>query len=154
MTDANITIRTTTPSDVDNVMAIAENLAHAPKWGRETYESALDPANRPRRVALVAGGPGQVLIGFAISLLVGPEAELETICVARNWQRRGAGRELLCSLLTALQREGVTKVLLEVRTSNWAAQQLYRSCGFQEIGQRPDYYADPKEDAVLMQRAL
>jgi [ribosomal protein S18]-alanine N-acetyltransferase len=155
MTDAKITIRPMTLGDVDDVMAIAESLAHAPRWRREAYEAAaLDSARWPRRVALAAEDAGQVVMGFAISLLVGHEAELETICVAGNWQRKGAGRELLSTLLEVLRREQVTKVSLEVRTSNWAAQRLYRSCGFEETGRRPDYYADPKEDAVIMQRAL
>lgn len=154
MTNVKVSIRPMGQGDVDRVMAIAENLAHAPRWTREAYESALNLASEPRRIALVAEEVGQTVIGFAISLLVGPEAELETICVAEDWQRRGAGQQLLNALLQALRRENVTKVLLEVRTSNWAAQQLYRSGGFEEYGKRVGYYIDPKEDAVLLQRAL
>ena len=39
---------------------------------------------------------------------------------------------------------------LEVRASNAAAIQLYESAGFHRAGRRPDYYADPAEDAIVM----
>jgi ribosomal-protein-alanine N-acetyltransferase len=39
---------------------------------------------------------------------------------------------------------------LEVRRSNEAAIQLYRSFGFRTVGVRPNYYADEKEDALVM----
>jgi len=48
----------------------------------------------------------------------------------------------------------VTKVTLEVRVSNVAAQALYGSCGFVQSGRRPGYYADPKEDAIMMSVSL
>jgi tRNA threonylcarbamoyladenosine biosynthesis protein TsaB len=151
--DARVTIRPMTVGDLDRVMEIAGSLAHAPHWPRQAYATALDRTNGPRRVALVAEGPEKV-IGFAISLLVGPEAELETIGVALDWQRQGVGRALLNVLDAALRHAGVTKVLLEVRDSNQQARQFYRSQEFPEIGRRTDYYTDPKEDAVLMGRML
>ena len=45
-------------------------------------------------------------------------------------------------------------LILEVRTSNGAAQGLYRAGGFVECGRRLRYYADPEEDAVLMRMGL
>jgi ribosomal-protein-alanine N-acetyltransferase len=47
----------------------------------------------------------------------------------------------------AAQLEGVT---LEVRTSNTAAQELYRRFGFVPGGIRRNYYADVGEDALIM----
>jgi ribosomal-protein-alanine N-acetyltransferase len=41
-------------------------------------------------------------------------------------------------------------VTLEVRTSNIAAQSLYRKYGFGEAGIRRAYYTDNLEDAVIM----
>ena len=43
---------------------------------------------------------------------------------------------------------------LEVRASNSAAMTLYNEFGFQIVGRRPRYYADNKEDAVLMTHLL
>ena len=40
--------------------------------------------------------------------------------------------------------------MLEVRTSNQAAQTLYQKFGFQVVHRRRKYYIDNKEDALLM----
>ena len=46
------------------------------------------------------------------------------------------------------------KVTLEVREGNEAAINLYTIYGFEKIGVRKDYYFDPHEDAVIMQRPI
>jgi len=43
---------------------------------------------------------------------------------------------------------------LEVRSTNHAAQTLYEKCGFRAIARRPNYYSDPREDAVVMSLVL
>jgi ribosomal-protein-alanine N-acetyltransferase len=144
-----------TAADLDRVIEIAQNLKQAPHWPRSVYLAALDRLAVPRRIALVAEAMGTgAVAGFAVAcLLVGTaplEAELETIAVAANFQRRGVARQLFQALAGELRSAKATAVILEVRTSNTAAQALYRSLGFVEAGRRPRYYADPVEDAVLM----
>jgi len=39
---------------------------------------------------------------------------------------------------------------LEVRESNWVAINLYRKYGFEQKGLRKAYYADNREDALIM----
>jgi ribosomal-protein-alanine N-acetyltransferase len=46
--------------------------------------------------------------------------------------------------------EGLSGVTLEVRASNVAAQELYRRFGFAPGGIRRNYYADLREDALIM----
>jgi ribosomal-protein-alanine N-acetyltransferase len=157
MTGEKWKIRPMRRPDVDQVVALADILPQAPRWAREMYETALDPAGTPRRVALVAQktGPGDEsgageVVGFAIGAAVAFEAELESIGVAPEWQRHGVGRTLLEALLRTLKELGVTKLTLEVRASNDAAQKLYRTLGFEDAGLRRGYYSDPKEDAVVM----
>ena len=41
-------------------------------------------------------------------------------------------------------------IFLEVRESNVAAVELYKSYGFVSTGKRKGYYSNPKEDALLM----
>jgi ribosomal-protein-alanine N-acetyltransferase len=146
-----VEIRRMTAADLDRVLAIAQNLPLAPHWPRSAYLNAIDPASTPRRIALVAGGPqpGSIL-GFAVASLVPPQAELETVAVAPESQRRGLGQYLFQALATELKAAGVADFLLEVRTSNQPALAFYRALGFVKTSLRPSYYADPIEDAVLM----
>ena len=92
--------------------------------------------------------------GFVVARLIVPEAELESIAVAGEFQRRGVARELFAALAEALGRSGVGEIMLEVRAGNEAALRFYRSMGFVEEGRRRGYYADPVEDAVLMRWRL
>ena len=46
--------------------------------------------------------------------------------------------------------QGSPRAHLEVRASNAAAIELYRSFGFVATGARPGYYSDDREDAVIM----
>ena len=39
---------------------------------------------------------------------------------------------------------------LEVRASNYVAQNLYEKVGFRSVGVRRGYYTDNREDAVIM----
>lgn len=150
-----MTIRPMQALDVDQVMEIAESLVQAPRWARPAYETAIRPGTVPRRIALVAEeAQSGWVVGFAVASIVLPEAELETIGVATDRQRRGVGRRLLEQVCWVLGGLEVTKVNLEVRESNRAAQRLYESCGFVQTGHRPDYYADSKEDALIMSRTL
>lgn len=138
-------------ADLNRVMVLAESLRRAPQWSRGVYETALNPQTTPRRIALLAEDAATgILKGFAMARLTPPEAELETIAVAAEFQRRGVARRLIRALTAALRAEAVREVVLEVRVSNEPAQALYGSLGFREMGGRARYYADPVEDAVVM----
>jgi ribosomal-protein-alanine N-acetyltransferase len=144
-------IRRMTASDLDRVLAIAQDLPQAPHWPQSAYLKAIDSESTPRRIALVvAGSQPDSVFGFAIASLLPPQAELETIAVAPESQRHGLGQLLFQALSAELKVAGVDNILLEVRASNRPALAFYRAIGFVKTGLRPGYYADPIEDAVLM----
>ena len=155
MSPATARIRPMALSDLDRVLAIAHSLPAAPHWPLGAYQKALEPDSAPVRLCLIAEEPasGQ-LVGFAVALLLPPEAELEMIAVAAETQRRGLARELFRALAEGLRKESVSEVILEVRASNLPALALYRALGFRQTGCRPRYYADPIEDALLMNLSL
>jgi [ribosomal protein S18]-alanine N-acetyltransferase len=144
-------IRPMAAGDVDHVLEIAGSLPQAPHWPLTAYVRALDSQSSPRRISLVAESPAaRKVIGFAIASLLAGEAELESIAVASDAQRRGLGRQTFRALTIELKKAGAERLTLEVRASNAPALAFYRSLGLIEAGRRPRYYADPVEDAVLM----
>jgi len=146
-----IRIRPMAASDLDRVLEIALSMPEAPHWPRAAYLRALDPESSPRRISLVAESlaAGKVA-GFAVASIVAGQAELESIVVASDAQRRGLGRRIFSTLIHELKKTGAELLVLEVRDSNAAALAFYRSLGFAETGRRSRYYIDPVEDAVLM----
>ncbi len=148
---AQAEIRRMGVADLDQILAIADGLPEAPHWPRSAYLKALDPQATPRRIALVATGAGpDPILGFAVAGLLPPQAELETIAVARANQRMGLGGQLFKGLVAELKAAGVDEVLLEVRCLNHSALVFYEALGFHRAGVRSGYYTDPVEDAVLM----
>jgi ribosomal-protein-alanine N-acetyltransferase len=151
MTD--FAIRRMQLSDIDAVMAIAESLDTAPHWPRSAYETALNPAATPQRVALVAELSGQI-IGFTIASLLPPQAELESIAVSKSQQGYAGGKGLFAALLRELESRQVTEITLEVRSSNETARAFYRSQSLQTCSERKGYYTDTGEGAIIMRRIL
>jgi ribosomal-protein-alanine N-acetyltransferase len=145
-----IEIRAMLPSDIDAVCRIAESVPQAPHWPRNVYATAVDAKRRPARIALVAESMQQAVVAYCIAVVIPSQAELETIAVAAEHQRRGIARRLVSTLLVKLKEISVTEVMLEVRESNSAARGFYAALGFAEAGRRPRYYADPEEDALLL----
>ena len=143
-------IRRMTHDDILSVVGIEQSVHGAPHWPRSHYEEALLVGSPRPRIALVACASGNEPAGFAIANLVAPDAELETIAVAEESQRRGIGRRLLRRLVAELREQGIAVLHLEVRASNLQAIRFYESENFKQIGARRLYYTDPEEDAVLM----
>lgn len=150
---SGLRVRPMQAADVGPVLELANALAEAPHWRPEAYQAALDPANIPVRLALVAELETR-LVGFAVALLVADEAELESIAVAVGARRQGVGRLLLAQLTELAQARNLSRFLLEVRASNQRALGFYQATGWSVCGQRKRYYSDPEEDAVLMERRL
>lgn len=95
-----------------------------------------------------------ILQGFIGYSKVIDEVEITNVAVAEIQQKKGYARQLLRFLLEKEKQAGTYTVFLEVRTSNMAARQLYRSEKFRELGKRKLYYHDPVEDAIIMSTKL
>ena len=80
----------------------------------------------------------------------GNEAHITEIAVREHLRGRGIGELLLIGSLRAALEYGSSVVTLEVRVSNFVAQRLYEKYGFKSAGVRKGYYADNREDAVIM----
>lgn len=90
------------------------------------------------------------IIGFAGMWHVLDEAHVTTIGVLPDYQGRGLGEVLFLAMIDEAIRRNAVWLTLEVRVSNYAAQQLYRKYGFSIQGKRQRYYTDNNEDAYIM----
>ena len=92
---------------------------------------------------------GEDLVGY-VGAKGGVEGDVMTVVVHPTHRGMGIARALVDQLLSRVRSQGMRKVFLEVRESNFAALRLYESHGFSQIGTVPDYYRHPVEDAVTM----
>ncbi len=96
------------------------------------------------------GSGGQLILGFAAVWFLVDEAHLSNIAVHQMHLRQGVGEQLLIAIIELAIENNAQFVTLEVRYSNQAAKAMYKKYDFVEVGIRPRYYTDNKEDAVLM----
>ena len=94
------------------------------------------------------------IVGFSGYWLMGDEVHVSTIAVHPEWRGKHLGELLLLNMLFLAYEHPACLVTLEVRRSNVAAQQLYAKYNFAVVGERPRYYKDTREDAVLMTAEL
>ena len=90
------------------------------------------------------------VIGFAGYWFIIDEAHISTIAVHPHWRGKGVGEVLLRGMIEHALDLNAVEATLEVRAGNTIAQNLYRKFGFEEVGQRKNYYRDNGEDALLM----
>jgi ribosomal-protein-alanine N-acetyltransferase len=141
-------IRTASPRDLDQLPQLdAGSLLQ--DWTAQDYQAYLD---RPGLILVM--DYGNRLLAHAVFQVILPEAELLRIVIAPDQRGQGHGSRFLEACLVWLQSAGVETCFLEVRETNAAALALYRRHAFAEAGRRPDYYANPREDALLMRRSL
>ena len=94
--------------------------------------------------------PRELLVGFAGFWIMLDEAHIIAIAVRQPYRKQRIGEGLLLSVIEIASKLQTRVLTLEVRESNDAARRLYLKYGFRVVGQRPRYYSDNQEDAVLM----
>jgi ribosomal-protein-alanine N-acetyltransferase len=124
-----------------------ESQVYPRPWTLSLFMAEL--ALRTTRVYIVAKVRGSV-VGYAGLMLTGEDGHVTTIAVDPEWQRHGIGARLLLALSRAGIARGCRGLTLEVRTSNDAAQAMYRRFGYVPAGIRKGYYAETNEDALVM----
>lgn len=113
-------------------------------------EKSEKPLRSPASGNEVAPPCRQYVVAFAGLWMMAGEAHIVNIAVRQSFRRRGTGELLLIALIDMAIELEASLILLEVRASNAAAIRLYHKYGFTEIRLRRGYYADNKEDGVVM----
>ena len=169
-------IRRMDAADLDQVREI-DRLSFNIPWPAKAYRYELE--ENPHSLQWVAeinadqfphpaksGEAAKRIVGLIVVWLILDEAHIATLAVhpdlrghgiagapdpAPESQHSGAGGKSiqLCRWTESIRRGAITATL-EVRAGNKIAQKLYNRFGFQVVGERPRYYKDNQEDALIM----
>lgn len=142
-----LVVREAIDADIDTVLRIEQDSFSDP-WARGGFEPLL---RAPHCLFVVAErAPGELVSAYCIARWVEDEAEVLNIAVADEERGQGIGGKLLDHVVAELEEKGVRHIFLDVRDSNTAARELYRSRGFRELSRRTAYYRQPTEDAIVL----
>ena len=127
-----------------------ESLSFGSGWTRESFEQDLQLSWS----RLVVAWLGEELVAFCNYWVVADEVQILNVATHPAHRRRGIARQLLVYIIEQAAQQQIASLTLEVRKGNYAAQALYESLGFLKVGERPRYYSDNQEAAVLMTKMM
>ena len=137
-------------ADVASVIALHKECELEP-WTEEGYLNSL---NDPEFIAITAKLNNK-LVGFVAARLITSEClcEIFNIATTPSQRRKKIGEGLLLELFKLLGGE-IDRIWLEVRESNHPAVSFYEKNGFEIVGKRNNFYRNPEENALLMQKTI
>ncbi|MDT8862397.1 ribosomal protein S18-alanine N-acetyltransferase [Alkalihalobacillus sp. MEB130] len=140
------TVRFMTVDDLDVVLEVERDSFTTP-WDPSIFLNELTTNQFANYLVYEVNGD---IIGYCGLWIVMDEAQVTNVAIRSTYRGQGHGERLLRYVISFLKQMGVLKLSLEVRVSNYVAQNLYRKIGFVEGGIRKNYYADNLEDALVM----
>lgn len=144
--EVRVHIRWMIRRDMPEVLAIESESFEFP-WLEEDFIRCLRQRNC---IGMVAEYDDRV-VGFMIYELNKTRIHVLNFAVASDCRRRDVGTQMLSKLIGKLSAQRRTRIVLEVRETNLAAQLFFRASQFRAVSVLRDYYEDTPEDAYLMQ---
>lgn len=139
-------IVTMEPQHLDGVLRVEESCFSIP-WSRKDFERELyENKLAIYKVALL----DNEVVGYAGMWHVVTEGHITNIAVLEEHRRKGIADALMQEMIKVAEEKEMIGITLEVRMGNIGAQKLYTKYGFRPEGLRKGYYADTKEDAIIM----
>ncbi len=144
--EVRIHIRWMIRRDMVEALAIEAESFEFP-WSEEDFIRCLRQRNC---IGMVAELDDRV-VGFMIYELHKNRLHVLNFAVAGRFRRQGVGSQMLTKLVGKLSQQRRSRILLEVRETNLAAQLFFRANGFKAVSVLRDFYDDTPEDAYVMQ---
>jgi ribosomal-protein-alanine N-acetyltransferase len=116
-------------------------------WPEEEFVRCL---RRRNCIGMVAEHDDNV-VGFMIYELQKTKLHVNNFAVSKLYRRRSVASQMVQKLIGKLSAQRRTRILLEVRETNLAAQFFFRRMKFRAVSVLQDFYDDTTEDAYLMQ---
>ena len=146
-------IRPMEKRDIPHIHEI-ERQSFAMPWSEESIRHDLEENVVARWLVMEGREDEPPVLAYASMWLVIDEGHVCNIAVHPQARGRGYGRRIVRALIGLAEDEGMRLMTLEVRRSNAAAQALYHSLGFSDVGYRKRYYENNREDALIMFKDL
>ncbi len=146
---SNITILPITADDIPEV-SLAERDIFSSPWSRESFEDVL---KFPFLGGFCARLNGE-LAGYGIYHVLFEDGEILNIATLKSFRKMGIAKKLMAKMEEEIKLRGGERIMLEVRQSNQGAKNLYTALGFEITGNRKNYYKNPTENAILMEKSL
>lgn len=127
-------------------IAEIERSCFSTPWSAEQIEKSEDTT------VFFLARDGEKVVGYGGMYTVLDEGYVTNIGVLPEYRRKGIGSKIVKELINFSIEKSLSFITLEVRVSNVAAIELYKSFEFLAVGRRKNFYRNPQEDAFIMTR--
>lgn len=148
---SQLELRRMRPQDVPDVMEIESVSFGRHHWSEDSFYNEMN--NQVGRYYALINTDLPKLIGYLGFWMIQDEAHITTVAVKPEYRGNSLGELMLVQGLERCMSNSIHWVTLEVRATNYNAQNLYYKYGFSSVGVRPKYYQDNQEDALIMTTA-
>lgn len=145
----NIHIRWMIRRDMPEVLNIEQGSFEFP-WSEDDFIRCLRQRNC---IGMVAEHENRI-VGFMIYELHKNQLHILNFAVRPDFRRRSIGKQMADKLVGKLSQQRRSRIVLEVRETNLAAQIFFKKLGFRAMSVLRDYYDDTTEDAYVMHYRL
>lgn len=145
---SQLLIRRMRESDVSDIMEIESVSFGRHHWSGDSFINEMN--NQMARYFSLIDTTADKLIGYCGVWQVLDEGHITTVATHPRYRKNGLGELLLLQMIDLSYNLSIHWLTLEVRVSNYTAQNLYYKYGFESQGLRPKYYQDNQEDAMIM----
>lgn len=137
-----------TKATLDNLQDILkiEESVFAHPWSLDSLKNLLKDEKSVTFIAV----DNNTICGYCGLNTILDEGYITNVAVLESYRRQGIGKLLVNALIDFANEKNLAFLTLEVRKSNTPAINLYKNNGFEEVGERKNYYTSPLENALLM----
>ena len=115
--------------------------------------SLADECRRDNSLYIVAC-EGDSIIGYCTIIASFETADLCNIAVKEDYRKQHIAEMIFEYAVKKCRAKSVERILLEVRESNIPAICFYDKMDFEKIGMRKNYYSNPSENALILQKDI
>ncbi len=142
-------VRKANSADIADLVFIEEECFSTP-WSRKSFAESFSHSPWHFFVAIEE----KKIVGYGGVYIILDEGQISNIATLPAFRGKGIAKSILNEIFSVCRAEGCERITLELRESNSVARKLYESCGFVEVGKRPNFYSNPSETAILMDKKL
>lgn len=142
------------PATLDDLAALVriEAAVHVVPWGESSFRAELEKPYSKIWI-LTDEETDEVVAGYIVFWTLFDECQILNVATDLNFRRKGFAQVLIRKVADFALRQGLKRVVLDVRKSNTPAIQLYQKMYFNVQHVRKSFYSNG-EDAYQMVLAL
>lgn len=141
-----IAVRNIELKDIDLLLELERKIFPDDPWSYDAFLNLTEGKGWGGFIAEDESG----IVGYACYYISASEGHLTNIAVVPEFRRKSVAKLLLDNILMVVRENRCEFLLLEVRPSNESAISFYEKYEFKFLYQRPRYYHNPVEDALVM----